>query len=370
MAQGQDPFDPGLFDSGRAAALALSGGGAAVLSRLFGRPGASRLLVEAQVPYHGAALEEYLGSAGPHRVVGETARRMAQVAWQRALRMDGRPAAVGVGCTAALATDRARRGADRAHIAARSADEYCLAALGWEKGTPRDREEAETAAAVEEALRWACGLGEGPAGAEVWPVSRPLEELLDGVVDALEVKAGMPARKDGEGGRLVFPGSFNPLHEGHAELAAVAAETSGLPAVLEISVENVDKPALGYAEVWRRIRGVGGRFPLCLTRAPTFAQKARLFPGCVFVIGADTAARLLEGRYYEGADGMRRALGGIGGLGCSFLVAGRLCDGRFLTLDDLEVPAEFGSLFSAIPTQAFRRDISSSELRAAAAAGR
>jgi len=38
-----------------------------------------------------------------------------------------------------------------------------------------------------------------------------------------------------------------------------------------------------------------------LTRAPTFREKARVLPGCTFVIGADTARRLVDPRYYEGS---------------------------------------------------------------------
>ncbi len=41
-------------------ALAVTGGGSALLHWLFDHPGASRVLVEAQIPYARAALSAYL----------------------------------------------------------------------------------------------------------------------------------------------------------------------------------------------------------------------------------------------------------------------------------------------------------------------
>ncbi len=53
---------------------------------------------------------------------------------------------------------------------------------------------------------------------------------------------------------------------------------------------------------------------------------------------------------------------------CRFIVAGRLHEGAFLTLDDLNPPAQIADLFLKLPSELFRMDISSSELRARAAA--
>jgi hypothetical protein len=102
-----------------------------------------------------------------------------------------------------------------------------------------------------------------------------------------------------------------------------------------------------------------------LTQAASFVEKARLFPGTVFVVGADTAARVIVPRYYgESAAAMCDALTEIAGLGCRFLVAGRVDrDGRYISLDDLPVPPEFASLFAGIPRSDFQLDISSTALR-------
>ena len=61
---------------------------------------------------------------------------------------------------------------------------------------------------------------------------------------------------------------------------------------------NADKPPLADEEVRRRLTQFVWRAPVWLTRAPTYTEKAELFPDCVFVIGADTATRIVQPRFY------------------------------------------------------------------------
>jgi hypothetical protein len=60
---------------------------------------------------------------------------------------------------------------------------------------------------------------------------------------------------------------------------------------------------------------------------------------------------------------MREALLQVRKAGCRFLVAGRTVDGRFETLADVAVPAQFADLFTPISPEDFRADVSSTELR-------
>ena len=100
-----------------------------------------------------------------------------------------------------------------------------------------------------------------------------------------------------------------------------------------------------------------------ITRAPTFVEKAELFPGATFVVGADTMVRIAEPRYYGGDDrgGTMRDL--IARQGCRFLVFGRKVAGRFQSLGDLVLPAALRALCDEVPEAEFREDVSSTELR-------
>ena len=170
----------------------------------------------------------------------------------------------------------------------------------------------------------------------------------------------------GSGARplALLPGSFNPFHRGHAQLAAVAARLLGVPVAFELSLRNVDKPDLAGDEVQRRVQQFVGKADLWLTRAATFVHKARLFPGTVFVVGADTAARIVAARYYADHAVHHQGMATIADLQCRFLVAPRVDgSGNLQKLDDLEMPAAWRAQFQAIDPRDFRLDISSTLLR-------
>ena len=206
-----------------------------------------------------------------------------------------------------------------------------------------------------------------------------------------------------------------------------AEQQSDLPLVFELSVSNADKPTLGKSAVTTRIEQFSGAAqPVLLTRAPLFihkvrgckgrhversgrtrcsccscprfkmpavvcilivllclsvslslpswmAEQARMLPGSIFVVGADTARRIVDKKYY-GNDSlaMVAALSEIAALGCQFVVGGRMEGGAFLTLEDIlakvELPPAIKDIFIGVSVDDFRMDISSTELRAAAAA--
>lgn len=162
--------------------------------------------------------------------------------------------------------------------------------------------------------------------------------------------------------RGVLPGSFNPLHSGHRELRSAAERWLKGPVYYELSITNADKPPLDATEIQRRASQF--EHPLWLTDAPTFAKKAELLPNAAFIVGADTAARIVLPRFYGGRESaLREALEGIRELGCWFLVAGRFYEGRFLTASDIPIPQGFEDLFKPLPESEFRIDLSSTDLR-------
>lgn len=167
--------------------------------------------------------------------------------------------------------------------------------------------------------------------------------------------------------RVVFPGSFNPLHVGHRQLAHVVERRVGVAVHFELSIANVDKPELSDDETSRRVQQFAAFAPLWLTRAPTFAQKAELFPGTVFVLGWDTAIRIIDPKYYGHEESRRdAALRKLLDLGCRLLVGGRIdASGQFREWETPDFALRFTELFERITEAEFRVDVSSTELRQA-----
>src|SRR5262249_25256952 len=151
------------------------------------------------------------------------------------------------------------------------------------------------------------------------------------------------------GPRALLSGSFNPMHRGHTGLAAVAAARMGVPVHFELSVTNVDKPELPSAEVERRVAQFAGVAPVWVTRAATFIEKVKLFPGVAFVVGWDTAVRVVDPKYYGGDAGRDAALRVLRECGCRLVVGGRLdAGGAFRVWDGAGVADEFAELFIAL----------------------
>ena len=162
---------------------------------------------------------------------------------------------------------------------------------------------------------------------------------------------------------VVFPGAFNPLHDGHRLIAHLAVEQLGGTLSFELSIQNVDKPRLELEEVRRRLVQFDQQ-RIVLTSAATFVEKAALFPRATFIVGVDTLLRIGDPRFYgDSHDAMAEAIESITQHECRFLVFGRLVEDAFQTLRDLEIPPSLTALCHGLSEAQFRLDVSSTELR-------
>ena len=349
--------------------LAVTGGGSLLLSDLLGVPGASGTVVYGAVPYAPSALAAFIGGAPDSACSPGTARDLAMRCFLQAKELDPGPDRFGFAVTASLATNRTKAGPHRAHLAMQTGSVTRTWSLRLAEGA-RERSAEERLVAdvaldvLVSALDLPCRLegngleGKGPA-------------LLDGETLEADTARGdatwqallaRDRRVVGERKpRALFPGAFHPLHDGHRRIARLAAARLGVPVTYEISIDNVDKPPLNFHDLRERVGQFDAR-ELCLTNTATFVEKARAFPGVRFVVGVDTLRRIADAKYYlRGTPS--EAIAEIADRGCRFLVFGRAEGTRFVTLDDLSLPAALRGLCEGVPEADFRDDVSSTDLR-------
>lgn len=392
----------------------VTGGAANAPSWLLSVPGASRTVLECRVPYSSTALDEVLTSNGngspsapPSPVQsaasGSTAEALAKAAYRQAATLSpfGTPI-IGAAATCALATDRDRRGDHRAFVSIHTGTATRTYTLQLAKGA-RGRLEEDSLASklILDAVAAAVGATDltveakfaaegllGPGDSLVaTPAADPsssdrahlLQNMINGRYKTLEFSGsgGMAIVDAPRPGRIYLPGSFNPLHAGHQDLLAAACQVAGVApsdGAFELAISNADKGLLPLPEIERRVaQFIAAQLPVVVTQAPLFTQKADLFPKSKFVVGYDTAARLVQEKYYGSETAMLLQFAKLAHQGCGFLVAGRKEGGagggngpaRFRSLSELEIPEilQRGSLFKEIPESGFRMDISSTELR-------
>ncbi|MFM8355947.1 MAG: hypothetical protein ACKOBM_13725 [Gammaproteobacteria bacterium] len=369
--------------------LHITGGGARLLEELLTTPGASATVLEATVPYAESALAELLGRRPDQACAAPTARAMAMAAFQRARRLAplADPATLfGLGATASLATGRAKRGAHRAHVAIQTVAATREATVHFSGGGrpetrlagPRARDEQEALlldglwrelAVALDLPQWVAegttpnapsrtgaGAGARSGARSTASTTHAPEAWRELILGHRTTLATQP-----HDGRLLLPGAFNPLHHGHERMLALAEARTGRAGAYELSIANVDKPLLDYAEIAHRLAQF--EQPVWLTRLPTFVEKARAFPETVFAVGADTIERIAAPRYYGGVSGRDAALAELRDLGVSFCVFGRSLEGRFQVLDDLPLPPLLRALCIGVSAAEFNDPISSSALR-------
>jgi nicotinic acid mononucleotide adenylyltransferase len=154
------------------------------------------------------------------------------------------------------------------------------------------------------------------------------------------------------GSRVLFPGAFNPWHEDHDRIAAKAHEMTGQPVDLEVTVRNVDKPALNYTDLQTRLTtcvSASVNKPwmgyVLLTGTPTFVDKIRAFPGSTFVVGWDTFRRIADPKYGNVQD----VLNTLHQCNARFLVFHRIVNGKSTHENGDFIPVSLMNLARIIP---------------------
>jgi hypothetical protein len=277
-------------------------------------------------------MDRFLGYSPAQYCSADAAIAMALAAYVEAFAPGGSPA-IGLGLTASVASRSAHRGDHRVFVATVSDARATLVSATLHKGAGADarRRDGDVCDAIGLAALLAAAHGraiEPSPDVAHWSSedcsARAMQVFLERPYFAASGKR-RPAPTNGNGLAL-FPGAFNPPHDGHFWMARENAAT------FHITINPPHKPALSVAEVLQRSKLLDG-FPRLFTEGdPLYLDKARRFPGAKILIGADAVARMLEPKWGVEVGSLLRELRQ---LGIRLLVADREMDGKLLSLDDI-----------------------------------
>jgi len=312
----------------------ITGGGSEVISTLLNRGGASSFFLDAQVPYSHVCFTQLLNGYKPNKFCSpEASRQLAVCAYERAQMISGHSNVIGVGATSSLRKNGIER-IGREH-------KIYVSIHGKQQTTSHtvllkygDRHEQERVAsqtilkAYAEYLNVSC-LNPSIDTDEFWgsetaPTTWDMDKQGKFYVPLCKEPYGHPGQN-----ALIFPGSFNPAHDGHIKVARKAYELAGKPVWFEISIRNCSKPSVDWISCRNRIDSfskyesdpaLGG---IVLTQEPLFVKKSRLFPGATFIVGMDTLNRIDDYKYYDTNNEYVNAINEMVHRGVNFLAFNR-----------------------------------------------
>ena len=345
--------------------IVSSGGGTEAISSLLQVPGASNTILESYIPYAKESMDAYLNKKPDHYCSMQTCLSMAANAYKSCSKIASETKSkylIGISITASLATTYTKIGDHKFYIVLQTSSYTKSVACILDKNTRSRKEEEELIANyVMHLLGEACGIKvDKPSPSEDVDISKTNAEkswvkLLNNEVNYVSSSKSKP--------ELIFPGSFNPLHEGHIRMRDLAEKKTGMQTTFEICAKNADKPPLTFQEIKRTLDQFDENDSWVMTSAGRFSEKAEMFPNSVFIIGADTLLRVFDEKFYSSNKDMNEHVERFNDHNIHFLVFGRKVNDKFISLEDINIPSKIRSRCNGFNEGSFRDDISSTEIR-------
>lgn len=313
---------PRLLKKDISLVMAITGGGAEAISLLTEHGGASKILLEAHVPYSAKASSEYAGKEPEHFCSRDHALNLAVSSYNRAKAHKTGKFCMGLGSTARLIVDNEREGrVHEAWIAIHDDENTRTYHVSFPKDWRFVQEKRlaeiilrklEDANDIDNSYDIVTQIGKASSYEDYEQYIVPMVQCKPQIFKHLyEDKPAFELNIKGQrkdDALIVFPGSFNPIHAQHKKMAAVAHKLTGRKVVFELCVKNTDKPPLDYMRLVERYEAISRLYDepyfggVMITNTPLFVDKAQVSGFKHFMIGEDTLERLFDSKYGSSYD--------------------------------------------------------------------
>lgn len=302
--------------------VAATGGGTSFIGDFLKIPGGSQCIVGGYVPYAIEATNNFVGGKLDKYADANAARRLAVASYEQCLKLKViENNCVGVGVACSLVKDKERDGREHhINIAVHTFNQtFGISVVLKKSKMNRAKEEnlvndlvlfnltkafckPEIIDREWEIIHQMIYLDNGGEVSTFGEYSRMVGTEL--YCDAIEDLKNQDTI-------VIYPGSYNPLHDAHKEIYHLAHKITALPVFYEMSISNSYKPSMDYVDLENRYKQFdnnGWRNAVILTKAPRFVDKVNLLKKyftpkqIIIVVGADTWERVYDDAAHKNGD--------------------------------------------------------------------
>ena len=278
--------------------VTTTGGGQSFLSKFMEYPGASNTIIGGYTPYSKEMFEDFCGKTIDKYCSEESALLLATQSYFKCITKTDYPKEdiLGIGVTCSLATTNERKGrTHKAFIAIHNHNFSIKHTINFIEGLSRSDEETIVVQSIFVLLHSILRhdvFNDYLAFSTKLSIHNIIEQSYDTLdnINKIELTDTL----------ALYPGSWNPMHQGHKDIIQLAESILNTKVYCELSMYNADKGILDYFELDNRIRANPSN-KIVISREPTFISKAQALyhpnQQLVFIVGSDTWNRIADPVY-------------------------------------------------------------------------